>query len=101
MITIDRILSIERKGLYKTRPNFHHLPLPTATTRVYTLEFWKNKEHSFFSFRAKNNGLAVIKAMHLIGIKGKLTKRKLIRAGVEKVFLTSFGGRIFLPRSKR
>jgi hypothetical protein len=94
----------------RLRPSPSFLPLPpatkknkaTVTIRVYTLQWFKNKELQVASFRAKNNGLAVIKAMRILGIKGKLTGRNLRKAGAEKVSIHSFlGSGEILSRSKR
>ncbi|MEK7200610.1 MAG: hypothetical protein AAB672_00560 [Patescibacteria group bacterium] len=94
------------------RPNFNRSPLPlpqatnknkaTITTRFYILEWWKkNFEPEHRSFRAKNNGLAVIKAMRILGIKGKLTGHKLRKAGASRVSLLSFSDGEIFPGPKQ
>lgn len=105
MLTVDEIIdSLKFQRILRTSGKIFPLPPPQGSVfarvkvgTIYTLEWWKkNFEPEHRSFRAKNNGLAVIKAMRILGIKGKLTGRKLRKAGASRVSLIGLsGGEIF------
>jgi len=74
------------------RPAFNQDPLPppeglAARIRVsiYRLE-WAEPNFDLLCFRVKNKGLAFIRMMRILRIKGKLNLRKFQKAGGEALF---------------
>jgi hypothetical protein len=66
--------------------------------QVYSLTFYRGGKMVRIDFRKSNNGLAVLRAMRLLGIKGKLTRAKLRKAGSGKVSLRDKSGNEILWR---
>lgn len=66
----------------------------------YLLEFrgFRNRIVGPYSFDASNNGLAIIKAMRELKIKGKLTRGKFNYAGGKAIFC---GRRQIFPKPKK
>lgn len=99
MLTLETILRIERfnealglsdKGACfgvtdpsRLRPVSQHFQV-LVNVLIYRLEL--NSRNNAYVFMAKNNGLAIIKVMRLLGVKGRLTERKFKKAGGKTLF---------------
>jgi len=83
------------------------LPPPTSNdcvrfrSRLYFLEWFDEKgEPCGKDFRAQNKGLAVIKAMRILGIRGRLTRWKLRQTGKKQILLHHLVGQDQLLKPK-
>jgi hypothetical protein len=95
MLTVDEIIRAYKRR-YPT-PGSYTLPLMphhyVGSGKVYSLTFNRGGKMVRIDFRKANNGLAVLRAMRLLNIRGKLTRAKLRRASPgQKVSLQSVDG---------